>query len=55
MSFERRPAIEQILREFRIFRRPVIARVLDDSLAHLEREIQPAKRSVTQLEIFNDA
>ena len=55
LGFERRALVEQILGEFRMLRRIIVARVFDDALAHFESQIQPAKGGVALLEIFHDA
>ena len=55
LGFERRALVEQILRQFRMLRRIVIARVFDDALADLEGQVQSAEGGVALLEIFHDA
>ncbi len=55
LRLERGALVEQILGEFGMLVGIVIARVLDDALAHFEGQIEAAKRGVAQLEVFDDA
>ncbi len=55
LRFERRPFIEQVFGELRKFRGGIVPRMLDDSLAHLERKIQPREIEIALLELLDDA
>src|SRR4029077_8356583 len=55
LSFQRRALVQKILRQFRMLLRIVIVRMLDDSFAHFERQVQAAKRGVALLKVFHNA
>lgn len=55
LAFERRAKIEQVLGEIWEFRGGVIVRVLDDSFANLEGEIQAREIEIWTFELFDDA
>ena len=54
LRFERRAFIEQIFGELRKFRGEIIARMLDDSFAHFEGQIQSGKIQIALLEFLDD-
>ncbi len=55
LRLERRPLVEKILRQLRMLLDVVVARVLDDALAHAERQVQSAMRGVALLKVLDDA
>jgi len=55
LTFEGRAKIEQVVSEMGEFRGGVIVRVLNDSFANLEGEIQAGKIEIRTLELFDDA
>ena len=55
LGFERRPLIEQVLRQFGKLLRRVVVRVLDDAFAHFKGQIQAAKAGIADLEILDNA
>ena len=55
LRLQRRPQVQQVLRQLRMLGRAVIVRVLDDAFTHLERQIQSAKLGVAQLHFFHRA
>ena len=54
MGFEWRTLLEQIFRQFRIFRGIVIPRMFDDAFTNLESQVQPAKGGVALLKILDN-
>ena len=54
LRFKRRPLVEKILGERRKFRRGIVPRMFDDSLAHLKREIQTREIEIALLELLDD-
>src|SRR5205823_12219107 len=55
LRLQRRALVEQIFAELRMLGGGVIARMLDDALADLEAEIQPAEIGITLLKMLHDA
>src|ERR1700733_15617139 len=55
LRFQRRPQIEQILRQFRMLASIVIVRVLDNPFAYLKGQIEAAKSGVAKLEVFSNS
>src|SRR5271156_5154812 len=53
-SFERWALVEEVFGKFGMFGRVVVARMLDDSFADFEGEIEPRKIQVALLEMFDD-
>jgi hypothetical protein len=54
LRLQRRPLIQEIFGEFRMLLYAVVARVLDDAFTNTERQIEPAVRGVTLLEVLDD-
>src|SRR5215472_9003308 len=54
LRFERRTLVKEVLRKFRKFRGRIVARVFDDSFAHLECQIQAGKIQVALFELLDD-
>src|ERR1700688_119091 len=55
LGFEGRALVQQVLGKFRMLRRVVIARVLDNAFANFEGQVQAAKGGVALFEILHDA
>src|SRR5712664_2536951 len=55
LCLERRAQIEKVFGKLRKFRAGIIARMLDDALAHFEGEIQSGKIEIALFELFDDA
>src|ERR1019366_8941153 len=55
LRLQRRPPPEQVAGEIWMLIGAVIARMLDDPFAYTEREVQTTMRSVTLLEMLDDA
>jgi len=55
LSFQRRAQIQKIFGELREIRSGIVARMFDDALANLKREIQPGKIQIAMLELLDDA
>ena len=55
LRLQRRPLPQKILRKLRMLLRAVIARMLDDPLAHAQRQVQPAMRRIALLKVLDDA
>jgi hypothetical protein len=55
LRFQRRKLVEEVLGQLRVLGGGVVARVLDDALAHAQRQIQPAKAGVALLKPGHDA
>ncbi len=54
LRLQRRLLIKKVRSELRVLGGRIIARVLDDAFTHAQREIQPAKGRITDLEVFDD-
>src|SRR5579863_3646629 len=55
LGFERGALVEQVLGQFWMFCRVVVARVLDDALAHFEGQVQAAKSGIALFEVLDNA
>src|SRR6267143_2548939 len=55
LRLERRAQIEKVFGKLREFRSGIVARMLDDALAHFEGEIQSWKIEIALFELLNDA
>ncbi len=55
LRLQRRPQPQQVPGKLRELLGAIVARVLDDSFAHAQRQVQPAMRRVALLEVLHDA
>src|SRR6267378_986341 len=55
LRFEGRAQIEEVFAKLRKFRGGIVARMLDDTLAHFKAEIQSGKIEIALFELLDDA